>query len=52
MPLTYRSDLAEALRLLDQLATWCPCADNGEQCANTEAHALLIRHRIRKEPSP
>lgn len=45
-------DLAEALQLLDRLATWCPCADNGEQCANTEAHALLVRHGIRKEPSP
>lgn len=43
-----RADLAEALGLLDQLATWCPCPDEGQECANTKAHELLVRHGIRQ----
>jgi hypothetical protein len=43
-----KADLAEALQLLNHLATWCPCDATGESCANTEGHALLVRHGIRK----
>ena len=43
-----KAALAEALRLLDHLATWCGCGDDGERCANIEAHDLLVRHGLRE----
>ena len=44
-----KAALAEALRLLYHLATWCGCGDDG-RCANIEAHDLLVRHGLRRVP--